>query len=179
MGGFAARPGRAGGIRQRPGIGTSDSKCGSVGGGRERPRAVSAQSQPLRPARQSGPLGRPPAAQAGVQRQVQPQERAVRLPGALARRPLVPQKSKLAWSHIALQTGVDPVLEDCGGEQDCTSQVEECQRNLAKEKEYYRRYRVCKVHATQSVVHTCGEDRRYCQQCSVFHAVHEFDGEKR
>ncbi len=57
--------------------------------------------------------------------------------------------------------------------------MEECQRNLAKEKEYYRRYRVCKVHATQSVVHTCGEDRRYCQQCSVFHAVHEFDGEKR
>ena len=58
-------------------------------------------------------------------------------------------------------------------------QVEECQRNLAKEKEYYRRYRVCKAHATQSVVHTCGEARRYCQQCSVFHAVHEFDGEKR
>jgi len=79
-----------------------------------------------------------------------------------------------------LPTGVDLALEeDRGGEQGIISQVEECQRNLAKEKEYYRRYRVCKVHATQSVVHTCGEDRRYCQQCSVFHAVHEFDGEKR
>lgn len=58
-------------------------------------------------------------------------------------------------------------------------QVVECQRNLMKEKEYYRRYRVCKVHASQPLVHTCGQDRRYCQQCSVFHAVHEFDGAKR
>lgn len=55
----------------------------------------------------------------------------------------------------------------------------ECQRNLMKEKEYYRRYRVCKVHASLPIVRTCGEDRRYCQQCSVFHAVHEFDGAKR
>lgn len=48
-----------------------------------------------------------------------------------------------------------------------------------KEKEYYRRYRVCKLHASQPVVRTCGEDRRYCQQCSVFHAKDDFDGAKR
>lgn len=58
-------------------------------------------------------------------------------------------------------------------------QVAECGRRLATEKHYYRRFRVCKKHAVQAVVHTCGRDRRYCQQCSVFHDLHEFDGSKR
>lgn len=58
-------------------------------------------------------------------------------------------------------------------------QVDSCGRNLAKEKEYYRRYRVCKSHAGASDVLLGGERKRYCQQCSVFHPLADFDAEKR
>ena len=54
-----------------------------------------------------------------------------------------------------------------------------CGRNLSKEKEYYRRYRVCKTHAGASEVLLKGETRRYCQQCSIFHLLADFDGDKR
>jgi len=62
---------------------------------------------------------------------------------------------------------------------DCAGQVDSCGRNLAKEKEYYRRYRVCKSHAGASDVLLGGERKRYCQQCSVFHPLADFDAEKR
>ena len=58
-------------------------------------------------------------------------------------------------------------------------QVDGCGRNLAKEKEYYRRYRVCKSHAGAQEVVLGGEAKRYCQQCSVFHLLADFDGDKR
>ena len=58
-------------------------------------------------------------------------------------------------------------------------QLESCGRNLAKEKEYYRRYRVCKSHASAAVVTLNGKAVRYCQQCSVFHPLGAFDGDKK
>ncbi|KAF5945049.1 hypothetical protein HYC85_015277 [Camellia sinensis] len=57
--------------------------------------------------------------------------------------------------------------------------VEGCEVGLGKAKEYHRRHKVCEIHskAEKAVVH--GVDQRFCQQCSRFHEVSEFDGSKR
>jgi SBP domain len=41
------------------------------------------------------------------------------------------------------------------------TQVDGCGRNLAKEKEYYRRYRVCKSHAGAQEVRCCTSCRHF------------------
>jgi SBP domain len=58
-------------------------------------------------------------------------------------------------------------------------QVEGCTRRLAREKEYYQRYRVCKFHSAQTVVTLGGEPHRFCQQCCMFQHLTAFDGERR
>ncbi len=59
------------------------------------------------------------------------------------------------------------------------SQVEGCGRDLAEEKDYYRRYKVCQAHASDPCVVVRGAQQRFCQQCGTFHAVSEFDLDKR
>lgn len=58
-------------------------------------------------------------------------------------------------------------------------QVEGCHVALVTAKEYHRRHRVCETHskAPKATVH--GIEQRFCQQCSRFHAVTEFDDSKR
>uniref|UniRef100_A0ACD5UDD2 Uncharacterized protein n=1 Tax=Avena sativa TaxID=4498 RepID=A0ACD5UDD2_AVESA len=58
-------------------------------------------------------------------------------------------------------------------------QVQGCHMVLAGAKEYHRRHKVCEAHskATRVVVH--GAEQRFCQQCSRFHAMSEFDETKR
>ncbi|KAK6256251.1 SBP domain - like 10 [Theobroma cacao] len=57
--------------------------------------------------------------------------------------------------------------------------VDGCKSDLGKYREYYRRHRVCEHHSKDPVVTIGGEEQRFCQQCSRFHAVGEFDEEKR
>lgn len=58
-------------------------------------------------------------------------------------------------------------------------QVDGCARNLNKDKEYYRRYRVCKTHAAAGQICMDNKVMRYCQQCSIFHELAAFDNNKR
>ncbi|XP_057980622.1 squamosa promoter-binding-like protein 7 [Malania oleifera] len=58
-------------------------------------------------------------------------------------------------------------------------QVEGCHVALVNAKEYHRRHKVCEMHSKAPKVVVLGSEQRFCQQCSRFHAVSEFDDSKR
>ncbi|XP_019159042.1 PREDICTED: squamosa promoter-binding protein 1-like [Ipomoea nil] len=65
-----------------------------------------------------------------------------------------------------------------GGSMRCC-QVEKCSADLSDAKQYHRRHKVCEHHAKAQVVIIAGLRQRFCQQCSRFHEVGEFDDAKR
>ncbi|KVH89244.1 Transcription factor, SBP-box, partial [Cynara cardunculus var. scolymus] len=58
-------------------------------------------------------------------------------------------------------------------------QVEGCHVALTNAKEYYKRHKVCEIHSKAPKVVVLGLQQRFCQQCSRFHGVTEFDEAKR
>lgn len=58
-------------------------------------------------------------------------------------------------------------------------QVEKCEVDLSGAKMYHKRHKVCQVHAKAPIVLVAGLSQRFCQQCSRFHELSEFDGIKR
>ncbi|CAO2036026.1 unnamed protein product [Urochloa humidicola] len=58
-------------------------------------------------------------------------------------------------------------------------QVQGCQVELSGAKEYHRRHKVCEAHSKAPRVVVLGSEQRFCQQCSRFHAISEFDDQKR
>ncbi|WCJ33982.1 squamosa promoter binding protein-like 9 [Euphorbia peplus] len=58
-------------------------------------------------------------------------------------------------------------------------QVEGCKVDLSDAKAYYSRHKVCGVHSKSTTVIVAGLQQRFCQQCSRFHQLPEFDQEKR
>ncbi|KAL5207781.1 hypothetical protein ABZP36_032216 [Zizania latifolia] len=58
-------------------------------------------------------------------------------------------------------------------------QVEGCNIDLSSAKTYHRKHRVCEAHSKDPKVTVAGLERRFCQQCSRFHALTEFDQKKR
>ncbi|KAM3396057.1 squamosa promoter-binding-like protein 3 [Capsicum galapagoense] len=58
-------------------------------------------------------------------------------------------------------------------------QVEKCGVDLDGAKKYYKRHKVCQLHAKAPIVLLAGLRQRFCQQCSTFHEISEFDGTKR
>ncbi|KAI3418492.1 SBP-type domain-containing protein [Psidium guajava] len=58
-------------------------------------------------------------------------------------------------------------------------QVEGCHAALGDAKEYHRRHKVCESHSKAPTVVVLGLEQRFCQQCSRFHQVSEFDDTKR
>ncbi|XP_021677941.2 squamosa promoter-binding-like protein 7 isoform X2 [Hevea brasiliensis] len=58
-------------------------------------------------------------------------------------------------------------------------QVEGCQVVLVNAKDYHRRHKVCEMHSKAPKVIVLGLEQRFCQQCSRFHVVSEFDDSKR
>ncbi|KAJ7514292.1 hypothetical protein O6H91_23G037600 [Diphasiastrum complanatum] len=57
--------------------------------------------------------------------------------------------------------------------------VDGCVDDLSSAGEYHRRHRVCRTHASASRVLVEGQEQRFCQQCSRFHSLVEFDEGKR
>ncbi|KAM1689214.1 hypothetical protein PS1_037020 [Malus domestica] len=57
--------------------------------------------------------------------------------------------------------------------------VDCCNADLSDLKQYYRRHKVCDVHAKAPAVFMGGIRQRFCQQCSRFHSLSEFDDRKR
>ncbi|XP_004249164.1 squamosa promoter-binding-like protein 9 [Solanum lycopersicum] len=58
-------------------------------------------------------------------------------------------------------------------------QVEGCQADLSDAKAYYSRHKVCGMHSKSPTVVVAGLEQRFCQQCSRFHQLTEFDQGKR
>ncbi|KAJ4827644.1 hypothetical protein Tsubulata_008264 [Turnera subulata] len=58
-------------------------------------------------------------------------------------------------------------------------QVEGCHVALVNAKDYHRRHKVCEMHSKAPRVIVLGLEQRFCQQCSRFHLVSEFDDSKR
>ncbi|KAK9289420.1 hypothetical protein L1049_007575 [Liquidambar formosana] len=58
-------------------------------------------------------------------------------------------------------------------------QVEGCKVDLSDAKAYYSRHKVCGMHSKSPKVIVGGLEQRFCQQCSRFHQLPEFDQGKR
>ncbi|XP_061989380.1 squamosa promoter-binding-like protein 2 [Rosa rugosa] len=58
-------------------------------------------------------------------------------------------------------------------------QVEGCNIDLSSAKDYHRKHRICANHSKSPKVVVNGVERRFCQQCSRFHGLSEFDEKKR
>ncbi|KGN49239.1 squamosa promoter-binding protein 1 [Cucumis sativus] len=58
-------------------------------------------------------------------------------------------------------------------------QADGCNADLTGAKPYHRRHKVCEFHSRAAVVILAGLEQRFCQQCSRFHALSEFDDTKR
>ncbi|XWS52087.1 hypothetical protein CRYUN_Cryun11dG0037200 [Craigia yunnanensis] len=66
-----------------------------------------------------------------------------------------------------------------GGVSPPSCQVEKCGLDLSDAKRYHRRHKVCEIHAKAPIVVVAGIRQRFCQQCSRFHELSEFDEAKR
>ncbi|KAE8660430.1 Squamosa promoter-binding-like protein 8 [Hibiscus syriacus] len=58
-------------------------------------------------------------------------------------------------------------------------QAEGCNADLTHAKHYHRRHKVCEFHSKASTVIAASLTQRFCQQCSRFHLLSEFDNGKR
>ncbi|KAK3189925.1 hypothetical protein Dsin_029486 [Dipteronia sinensis] len=58
-------------------------------------------------------------------------------------------------------------------------QVEDCRADLSNAKDYHRRHKVCDMHSKATRALVGNVMQRFCQQCSRFHILQEFDEGKR
>ncbi|XP_019259080.1 PREDICTED: squamosa promoter-binding-like protein 8 isoform X2 [Nicotiana attenuata] len=58
-------------------------------------------------------------------------------------------------------------------------QADGCNADLTHAKHYHRRHKVCEFHSKAATVIAAGLTQRFCQQCSRFHVLLEFDNGKR
>ncbi|GLT70394.1 hypothetical protein SLA2020_424760 [Shorea laevis] len=58
-------------------------------------------------------------------------------------------------------------------------QVYGCNKDLSSAKDYHKRHKVCDTHSKTAKVIVNGIEQRFCQQCSRFHLLAEFDDGKR
>lgn len=58
-------------------------------------------------------------------------------------------------------------------------QVDDCKEDLSNAKDYHRRHKVCELHSKSTKALVGKQMQRFCQQCSRFHPLSEFDEGKR
>ncbi|KAG4929460.1 hypothetical protein GLYMA_17G039600v4 [Glycine max] len=58
-------------------------------------------------------------------------------------------------------------------------QVQDCRADLSNAKDYHRRHKVCDIHSKATMALVGNVMQRFCQQCSRFHVLQEFDEGKR
>ncbi|KAL0324788.1 UNVERIFIED_CONTAM: Squamosa promoter-binding-like protein 14 [Sesamum radiatum] len=66
-----------------------------------------------------------------------------------------------------------------GGANYPVCQVDNCNEDLSTAKDYHRRHKVCEVHSKAGKALVGQQMQRFCQQCSRFHPLSEFDEGKR
>ncbi|ONI29967.1 hypothetical protein PRUPE_1G224900 [Prunus persica] len=79
--------------------------------------------------------------------------------------------SSMAKTKRSKSTGQSAFAPHC--------QVEGCNIDLSSAKDYHRKHRICANHSKSPKVIVEGVERRFCQQCSRFHGLSEFDEKKR
>nr|DAD34207.1 TPA_asm: hypothetical protein HUJ06_004847 [Nelumbo nucifera] len=65
------------------------------------------------------------------------------------------------------------------GTQTVSCLVDGCKSDLSNCRDYHRRHKVCELHSKTPKVMVGGQEQRFCQQCSRFHLLVEFDEVKR
>ncbi|KAH7671726.1 SBP domain-containing protein [Dioscorea alata] len=71
------------------------------------------------------------------------------------------------------------VYSSLSSQQPPKCQAEGCHSDLSLAKHYHRRHKVCEFHSKATIVIAAGLQQRFCQQCSRFHVLSEFDETKR
>ncbi|XP_038893774.1 squamosa promoter-binding-like protein 13A [Benincasa hispida] len=66
-----------------------------------------------------------------------------------------------------------------GNTQPVSCLVDGCNSDLSNCRDYHRRHKVCELHSKTPQVTISGLKQRFCQQCSRFHSLEEFDEGKR
>ncbi|KAI3449080.1 hypothetical protein Pfo_005745 [Paulownia fortunei] len=72
-----------------------------------------------------------------------------------------------------------PTVLEPGSLNSPACQADGCNTDLTHAKHYHRRHKVCEFHSKAATVITAGLTQRFCQQCSRFHLLSEFDNGKR
>ncbi|KAJ4833891.1 hypothetical protein Tsubulata_041472, partial [Turnera subulata] len=63
--------------------------------------------------------------------------------------------------------------------QQVSCQAQGCTTDMTEAKRYHKRHKVCEFHAKSPFVLVNGIHQRFCQQCSRFHELSEFDDTKK
>ncbi|XP_024968393.1 squamosa promoter-binding-like protein 12 [Cynara cardunculus var. scolymus] len=91
--------------------------------------------------------------------------------------------NKTATASVSLFPTTSPMIKRSRASylssQSPRCQVEGCNLDLSSAKDYHRRHRICANHSKSPKVVVAGMERRFCQQCSRFHDLSEFDDRKR
>ncbi|KAK9060399.1 hypothetical protein SSX86_021103 [Deinandra increscens subsp. villosa] len=85
--------------------------------------------------------------------------------------------NKLSEENHSVISSKEPRADS--SEQQVSCLVDGCKADLHGCRDYHRRHRVCETHSKTPVVIIGGRDKRFCQQCSRFHPLREFDEVKR
>ncbi|KAK7284530.1 hypothetical protein RJT34_19277 [Clitoria ternatea] len=88
---------------------------------------------------------------------------------------------KLGGGTVAAWEGSNGKKSRVGGgaSNRAVCQVEDCGADLSNVKDYHRRHKVCEMHSKASKALVGNAMQRFCQQCSRFHLLQEFDEGKR
>ncbi|KAI3841217.1 hypothetical protein MKX03_004921 [Papaver bracteatum] len=89
------------------------------------------------------------------------------------------KKMKLAENSAATNTAITCTTSTTTTTSRSVCQVEGCGADLSKAKPYHRRHKVCEIHSKTSQSLVGNVMQRFCQQCSRFHLLEEFDEGKR
>ncbi|KAG7975411.1 hypothetical protein I3843_06G097300 [Carya illinoinensis] len=89
------------------------------------------------------------------------------------------ETSKFSMTSMSSATAAKKCKSSCQSTQTLHCQVEGCNLDLSLAKDYHRKHRVCESHSKSPKVIVGGLELRFCQQCSRFHSLSEFDEKKR
>ncbi|KAL5828601.1 hypothetical protein ACOSQ3_018069 [Xanthoceras sorbifolium] len=87
------------------------------------------------------------------------------------------ERSNVSSVHPSLTTKRTRRTSSCSQTPLC--QVYGCNKDLSSSKDYHKRHKVCELHTKTPKVVVNGNEQRFCQQCSRFHLLAEFDDSKR
>ncbi|XP_022955214.1 squamosa promoter-binding-like protein 13A [Cucurbita moschata] len=100
-------------------------------------------------------------------------------------------KCQSSWNTVFAETEVEKMASSTSGSskrargannagsQPVSCLVDGCNSDLSNCRDYHRRHKVCELHSKTPQVTIGGLKQRFCQQCSRFHSLEEFDEGKR